>query len=91
MYVRRPHCSSHSSPTLTLSRVCESQESSLAYHQSEHLRLNGIYWGLTALYIMGRQDALDREEMIRMVMACWDEKAGESGAESEGEGGGRRG
>ena len=60
----------------------------MAYHQSEHLRLNGIYWGLTALYIMGRQDALDREEMIQVVMSCWDDKQGESHHE---EGGGEGG
>ncbi|KAL7417558.1 rab geranylgeranyltransferase [Mrakia frigida] len=53
-----------------------SNESDLSYHLSEHLRLNGIYWGLTALYIMNRQDALDKEEMIKWVMSCWDEKGG---------------
>jgi geranylgeranyl transferase type-2 subunit beta len=43
---------------------------------TEHLRMNGVYWGLVALCIVGRQDALDREEMIRYVMSCWDEKMG---------------
>lgn len=43
-----------------------------------HLRLNGIYWGLTALCIMGHQDALPREEMVEFVMSCWDEEAGAS-------------
>lgn len=38
--------------------------------------MNAIYWGLTALCIMGHQDALDREEMIEFVMSCWDEEAG---------------
>ena len=41
-----------------------------------HLRMNAIYWGLTALCIMGHKDALDREEMIEYVMSCWDETAG---------------
>ncbi|ORY27870.1 terpenoid cyclases/protein prenyltransferase alpha-alpha toroid [Naematelia encephala] len=50
------------------------------YHLTEHLRLNGVYWGLTALWIMGRQDALDREEMIKYVLSCWDEVAGTFGA-----------
>jgi len=45
---------------------------------TEHLRLNGVYWGLTALCIMGKQDALDREEMVEYVMSCWDVEAGES-------------
>jgi prenyltransferase beta subunit len=40
--------------------------------------MNGVYWGLVALCIMGRQDALDRDEMIRYVMSCWDENMGQS-------------
>ena len=37
-----------------------------------------MYWGLTALVIMNRQDALPRDEMIEFVMSCWDNEAGES-------------
>jgi len=40
--------------------------------------MNGVYWGLVALCIMGRQDALDRDDMIRYVMSCWDEDMGQS-------------
>ncbi len=39
--------------------------------------MNGVYWGLTALFIMGKQDALDREAMVEYVMSCWDDEAGE--------------
>ncbi|KAG7442989.1 rab geranylgeranyltransferase [Guyanagaster necrorhizus] len=52
----------------------------LAYHLTAHLRMNAIYWGLTALCIMDHQDALDREEMIEYVMSCWDKEAGGFGA-----------
>lgn len=38
--------------------------------------MNGIYWGLTALAMMGRQDALERTEMIDWVMSCWDDQVG---------------
>ncbi len=48
----------------------------LTYHLTSHLRLNAVYWGFTALYILGKPDALDREEMIEFVMSCWDEEAG---------------
>ena len=41
-----------------------------------HLRMNAIYWGLTALCVMDHKDALNREEMIEFVMSCWDEEAG---------------
>lgn len=42
-----------------------------------HIRLNGVYWGLTALCIMNAQNALQRDEMVEFVMKCWDEEAGE--------------
>ena len=49
----------------------------LAFHLTEHLRLNGVYWGYTALTIMGQPEALDRDEMVDYVMRCWDARAGE--------------
>jgi len=55
-------------------------EDDLSYHMTAHLRMNAIYWGLTALCIMGHKDALDREEMINYVMSCWDDEAGAFGA-----------
>lgn len=48
----------------------------LAYHMTAHLRMNAIYWGLTAICIMGHQTALDRDEMIEYVLSCWDDEAG---------------
>ncbi|GAA5826153.1 hypothetical protein JCM10212_004818, partial [Sporobolomyces blumeae] len=48
----------------------------LAYHFTEHLRMNGIYWGLTALALMSNKDALPREDMIAWVLSCWDDDVG---------------
>lgn len=48
----------------------------LVYHLTAHLRMNAVYWGLTALCVMKHKDALNREEMIDFVMSCWDEEAG---------------
>ena len=42
-----------------------------------HLRMNAIYWGLTALCIMDQKDALDRDAMIEFVMSCWDDETGQ--------------
>ncbi len=50
----------------------------LIYHMTAHLRMNAVYWGLTALCVMKDKDALNREEMIDFVMSCWDEKTGQS-------------
>ncbi|KAI0670481.1 rab geranylgeranyltransferase [Trametes maxima] len=52
----------------------------LVYHLTAHLRMNAVYWGLTALCIMGHKDALDRDETIAFVMSCWDNEAGAFGA-----------
>ncbi|GHJ87188.1 hypothetical protein NliqN6_3590 [Naganishia liquefaciens] len=52
----------------------------LAYHMTEHLRLNGVYWGLVALCLLNRPEALNREDMIKYVLSCWDEEAGAFGA-----------
>ena len=41
-----------------------------------HLRMNAVFWGLTALCIMKHEDALDAEETIEYVMSCWDDEAG---------------
>ena len=41
-----------------------------------HLRMNAVYWGLTALCIMKHKEALDAQETIEYVMSCWDDEAG---------------
>jgi geranylgeranyl transferase type-2 subunit beta len=60
----------------TLNNFLETHD--LAYHLTAHLRLNAIYWGLTALCIMGSPETLDKEDVIRFVESCWDDKAGTS-------------
>ncbi|EJT99925.1 rab geranylgeranyltransferase [Dacryopinax primogenitus] len=52
----------------------------LMYHLTAHLRLNAIYWGLTALFIMGHPEALVKEDVIAFVMSCWDDDEGAFGA-----------
>jgi len=46
------------------------------YWLTEHLRLNGLYWGLTALHLLGRPDALPRSEVIDFVLSCQHENGG---------------
>jgi len=38
--------------------------------------MNAVYWGVTALCLMKRKEALDAEETIEYVMSCWDDGAG---------------
>jgi geranylgeranyl transferase type-2 subunit beta len=46
------------------------------YWLTEHLRLNGLYWGLTALHLLGRPDALPRAETIDFVLSCQHDSGG---------------
>ena len=36
----------------------------------EHLRLNGAYWGLTTLDVLGKLDTVDQDEVIPWIMQC---------------------
>lgn len=52
----------------------------LEYHLTEHLRLNGVYWGLNALHLLGKADGLPREATIEFVLSCQDPETGGFGA-----------
>jgi geranylgeranyl transferase type-2 subunit beta len=43
---------------------------------TEHLRLNGVYWGLTALHLLGHPEALPRQATIDFVLSCQNEDGG---------------
>lgn len=46
------------------------------YWLLEHLRLNGLYWGITALATMDALDTFPKEEVVEFVTSCFDTKAG---------------
>lgn len=46
------------------------------YWLTEHLRLNGLYWGLMALFILGKPEALKKEDVIEFVHKCYDSRSG---------------
>jgi geranylgeranyl transferase type-2 subunit beta len=46
------------------------------YQASEHLRVSGIYWSLSALHLVGRGDALDRAGVLAFVASCQDPRTG---------------
>ncbi len=54
----------------------DTRKDELEYHLTEHLRLNGLYWGLTALHLVKRPDALPRKETIDFVLSCQTESGG---------------
>ncbi|ALC40007.1 betaggt-II [Drosophila busckii] len=46
------------------------QEDDYEYCMTEFLRMSGIYWGVTALDIMGQLDRLERQSIIEFVKRC---------------------
>lgn len=57
-----------------------SHTNSLTYHLTTHLRLNAIYWALTALFLFRAPDALLKEDVVAYVLSCFDERQGGFGA-----------
>ncbi|KAL6527187.1 hypothetical protein OROGR_016277 [Orobanche gracilis] len=45
----------------------------------EHIRLNGAYWGLTTLAVLGKLDAVDQDEVVSWIMQCQHESGGFGG------------
>lgn len=54
----------------------DTKKDELDYWLTEHLRLNGVYWGLTALHLLKRPDALPRQATIEFVLSCQHESGG---------------
>ena len=46
---------------------------------TEHLKLNGIYWGLTGMFLLGREDEMGRGGILAFVAACQRESGGFGG------------
>lgn len=47
-----------------------------SYWMTQHLRLNGLYWGLVALHLVGHPEALPRDETIKFVLSCQKDNGG---------------
>lgn len=54
----------------------DKKQNEYEYWLSEHLRLNGVYWGLTALCLMDSKSTFDQKSVVDFVMSCWDTKTG---------------
>ena len=47
---------------------------------SQHLRISGIYWGLSAMYLMKEASQLDRNALIDFALACQNPDGGFGGS-----------
>lgn len=54
----------------------DTKKDRLDYHLTSHLRLSGVYWGLTALHFLNRPTALPRNETIDFVKSCYHPSGG---------------
>lgn len=54
----------------------DTRKDELDYWLTEHLRLNGLYWGLTALHLLDNADALPRQDVVDFVLSCQHESGG---------------
>ncbi|RIB05542.1 terpenoid cyclases/protein prenyltransferase alpha-alpha toroid [Gigaspora rosea] len=57
----------------------DTKKDDLEYWLTEHLRLSGVYWGLTALDLMNNVDALNKEEVVKYVVSCQHDNGGFGG------------
>ncbi|KAF2071018.1 hypothetical protein CYY_007661 [Polysphondylium violaceum] len=48
----------------------DKKEKSFEYWVTEHLRMNGLYWGLTALNLMNSIDKMNKQELIDWLLSC---------------------
>ncbi|TPX36429.1 hypothetical protein SeMB42_g07079 [Synchytrium endobioticum] len=49
----------------------DNQRHSFEYWASAHIRMNGVYWGITALDLLGHPDALTRSDLLHFVRSCY--------------------
>ncbi|EGC35627.1 hypothetical protein DICPUDRAFT_152036 [Dictyostelium purpureum] len=49
------------------------------YWVTEHIRMNGMYWGLTSLNLLGALEKMDKEEIIQWILSCQKPNGGFSG------------
>ncbi|PVU86115.1 hypothetical protein BB559_006017 [Furculomyces boomerangus] len=57
----------------------DKSQNELEYWMTEHLRVSGIYWGLVALEILNRTDALDKPKVIEYILSCQNPDGGFGG------------
>ncbi|XP_049963725.1 geranylgeranyl transferase type-2 subunit beta isoform X2 [Schistocerca serialis cubense] len=46
------------------------------YCMTEYLRMSGMYWGLTAIELMGNLDRMNKQEILDFIRMCQDESGG---------------
>ena len=56
-------------------------KNSFEFYATEHFRMSGVYWGLTAMHLLGKQQMMDTAAMIDWVLSCQHSSGGFGGSE----------
>jgi geranylgeranyl transferase type-2 subunit beta len=43
---------------------------------TEYLRMSGIYWGLTAIELIGNLERMNKQEVLDFIKVCQDDSGG---------------
>ncbi|KAG9286586.1 hypothetical protein G9A89_005354 [Geosiphon pyriformis] len=57
----------------------DTKRDDLEYWLTEHLRLSGVYWGLTALDLLNNLTVLEKEDIVKYVVSCQHDNGGFGG------------
>lgn len=49
------------------------------FHYSQFLKLSGLYWALTSLFLLNRPNDLNHKEILEFVLACQNADGGFGG------------
>ncbi len=52
----------------------------LEHWMADHLKMNALYWGICALFLMHQEGAFKKEDVVSFIMKCYDEKYGGFGS-----------
>ncbi|KAH3664124.1 hypothetical protein OGAPHI_004838 [Ogataea philodendri] len=58
----------------------DEQKQFIEYWLSEHLRMNGVYWGACALFMMKAEDEFNKADLVKFILNCYDETNGGFGS-----------
>lgn len=43
---------------------------------TEYLRMSGVYWGLTAMELIGNLERINKQEILEFIKLCQDDAGG---------------
>lgn len=61
----------HKDSHVSFVKKSSEDKDAIEYVLTDHLRLSGMYWGLTSLDLLGKLDVVNADEIIEFVQKCW--------------------